>query len=194
MNFKKKLVCLDGFPNLRVFKLCCSFYSSLEKQPETHHKKSSMNMSVTQCPARYALLSGQWLKNGVSCSAHVHAFKSLSKSHMKWMRIGESSTNGEVIILKGSTKNRCNKKLHTNDCWNGFQSTIESVWTIQKDVRNRSQANQKTSAHFIRFMKKISKIGEVGAVEKNDTTNLATILMTIFDIGREHQTFFWRQW
>ena len=42
----------------------------------------SMNMSVNGCPARCAFLSGQCLKNGVSCSAHVHAFKSLSKSRM----------------------------------------------------------------------------------------------------------------
>ena len=32
--------------------------------------------------ARCALLNGQWLENGVNCSAHVHAFKSLSRSHM----------------------------------------------------------------------------------------------------------------
>ena len=85
MNFKKNLYDWTVSPDLRVFKLCCSFYSFSEKEPETHHKKSSMNMSVTQCPARYALLSGQWLKNGVNCNAHVHAFKSLSRSHIKWI-------------------------------------------------------------------------------------------------------------
>ncbi len=35
-------------------------------------------------------------------------------------------------------------------------------------------------------MKKTNKIGEVGAVEKNVTTDLAKILMTIFDVGKEH--------
>ena len=66
----------------------------------------------------------------------MHSNHSQDHTCVKWMKIGETNTNGEVIILKGSTKNRCNKKLHTNDCivgneylryWNGFQSTIESV-------------------------------------------------------------------
>ncbi len=65
--------------------------------------------------------------------------------------------------------------LATNICVAGMVSKAQqkSVWTIQRDGRSRSQTNQKTIDHLVRFMKKINKIGEVGAVEKDVTTDVA---------------------
>ncbi len=90
------------------------------------------------------------------------------------------------------------KWLH---CWQRISALLEWFPKHSRKCVNNSERwekqkpnKSKTSAHLVRFMKKMNKIGEVGAVEKNVTTDLAKILMTIFDIGKEHETFFWRQW
>ncbi len=69
------------------------------------------------------------------------------------------------------------KWLH---CWQRISALLEWYPKHNRKCMNNSE--------------KINKIGEVGAVEKNVTTDVAKILMTIFDIVKEHETSFWRQW
>ncbi len=104
MNFKKNLYVWTGsqtyvYSNCVVLSILCR-----RKNPKPTTKKVRWIWAWPSVLRAALFWMNIWLKNGVSCSAHVHAFKSLSRSHMKWIGIGESSTKWRSDNIEGQHK------------------------------------------------------------------------------------------
>ena len=76
----------DNIADIHLYDECTRLNAKRLSQDFVHFVTARASLltdhKISRCPARCAILSGQWLKNGVSCSVHVHAFQSLSRSRM----------------------------------------------------------------------------------------------------------------